>query len=105
MLVCLNSHSKSYSHSVTSDGGRSQCSSSCSYTCCTGTTTTTTTTTGDRCGGGGGGGGSNISQGERFVLSVTVLEAVHVDIFLSKHLKLNHVKLNQLKFTQQLFLK
>ena len=29
-------------------GWRSQCSSSCSYTCCTGTTTIT----GDRCGGG-----------------------------------------------------
>ena len=39
-----------YSHSVTSDDGRSQCSSSCSYTCCTGTITTG----GDRCGGGGG---------------------------------------------------
>ena len=43
------SHYKSYSHSLTSDDGRSQCSSSCSYTCCTGTTTTST---GDRCGGG-----------------------------------------------------
>ena len=43
-------HNQSYSHSVTSDDGRSQCSSGYSYTCCTGTTTIIT---GDRCGGGG----------------------------------------------------
>ena len=75
MFVCVfNSHSKFYSHSLTSDGGRSQCSSSCSCTCCTGTTTTTT-------GGSGVGGCSNISQEERFVLSVASVVSCTLESF------------------------